>query len=246
MRQWLPLIFCLFGLLATPAFAQDATVELDGFRKSTNDVAGVQKNWNHHMTVSDDEMRTMREFLHWEFEGPIGFVFDHQVAGTAPLHRLYKQEGWGDTLVDHHFFTVDQTEASRAVNALGFSDEGICCYIATTQLPGTMPLYRLFNKKRIDHYYTASPHERDSAKFNDGYELEGVIGYVWEKQTVLSGKQTQGNDVDNCYYQDHGTHLNPETGQQERNITLCNGGSNADLGARKAEKMKSLQSEQPK
>jgi hypothetical protein len=241
MRQWLPLTIGLFALLATPAFSQDATVELDGFRKQTADVLGAFKTWNHHMSISDDEMRTMQDFLHWEFEGPIGFVFDHQVAGTVPVYRVYKQETWSENLIDHHFFTVDKAEADRAVARLGFSDEGICCYIASTQLPGTVPLYRLYSKKRADHFYTASPHERDSAKFNDGYELEGVVGFVWEHPTVLGGKQTQQQD-DRCP-PDTGTHYDPDTAKQVPNAVLCDGHSLSELGARKAAKMKSLQAQ---
>ena len=87
--------------------------------------------------------------------------------GTAPLHRCYLGRGW-------HLLT---THAS-CEHAPGAVDEGVMGHLATTPLPGTIPLYRLFHAGALDHFYTTSAAERDYA-VTLGYVAEGVSGHVY-------------------------------------------------------------------
>lgn len=89
------------------------------------------------------------------------------VEGTVGLHRCYLGKGW-------HLMTT----AAACEGAPGAIDEGAHGWIATSQLPGTVPLYRLFNGAAPDHFYTTSDSERAFATAI-GYADEGVAGYVW-------------------------------------------------------------------
>lgn len=48
-----------------------------------------------------------------------------------------------------------------------------------TQEPHTVPLYRLYNGRVVDHFYTTNAAERDNARDRLGYTDEGVAGYVY-------------------------------------------------------------------
>ena len=61
----------------------------------------------------------------------------------------------------------------------GLHDQGIVGYIATSQQPGTQPLYRLYNPASGQHFYTISDTERQQV-IQSGYKDEGVLGYVWQ------------------------------------------------------------------
>jgi hypothetical protein len=52
-------------------------------------------------------------------------------------------------------------------------------YIATSQQPGTMKMYRLYNPGLGQHFYTVSEAERQQT-IQAGFKDEGVIGYVWQ------------------------------------------------------------------
>jgi hypothetical protein len=52
-------------------------------------------------------------------------------------------------------------------------------YIATDSRCDAQPLYRLFNDRSGDHFYTVSDAEQKSAVTMYGYRLESVVGYVW-------------------------------------------------------------------
>jgi len=92
--------------------------------------------------------------------------------GLAPLHRCYLGNGW-------HLLTTDPA----CEGASGAIDEGPLGYIAATQAPGTVPLYRLFRLHKPDHFFTTSTVERDYA-IAGGYTLDGVAGYVWTTPTT--------------------------------------------------------------
>jgi hypothetical protein len=72
-----------------------------------------------------------------------------------------------------HFLAVSRTCGGIVVEAwLGA--------IATRELSGTTPLYRLYNRSNGDHFYTISSSERQSA-LNTGWVSEGVSGYGYRQ-----------------------------------------------------------------
>jgi hypothetical protein len=65
--------------------------------------------------------------------------------------------------------------------AIGYTDEGIACYVYGAQVAGTIPLYRL---SKSDHFYTTSVSERDGAMSKYGYTDEGIACYVYGAQAA--------------------------------------------------------------
>src|SRR5436305_240 len=93
--------------------------------------------------------------------------------GRAPLYRLSSPAG------HDRLYTTSTAERDQALQH-GFKDEGIAGYIATSQVPGTLPLYRLVkqNGASSEHFYTDNDSERDRAISQLGFRLEGIAGYV--------------------------------------------------------------------
>ena len=90
-----------------------------------------------------------------------------------PFYRLGSAQGG-------HLYTTNTTERDQAVRS-GYRDEGVIGYVASSQLAGTTPLYRLSRASNNDHLYTTSAQERQSALQN-GYRDEGIAGYIWTTQ----------------------------------------------------------------
>ena len=86
---------------------------------------------------------------------------------TVPLWRC-----WSAQESDHFYTTSGSCE-----DAPDMVLEGNIGFIATTQLPGAVPLLRLY--KSGDHFYTVSAAEAESAQAAHGYTFEKVVGYVW-------------------------------------------------------------------
>jgi hypothetical protein len=74
-------------------------------------------------------------------------------------------------------YTTSAEEKNSAIGS-GGKDEGIVGYIATSQQPGTEPLYRLRNSKDGTYLFTTSPAELASATAQ-GYRQEGITGYMF-------------------------------------------------------------------
>ena len=75
------------------------------------------------------------------------------------------------------------TQASNersAMQAHGYRDDGIVGYIASSQVSGTQPLYRLSNPDGSAHFYTTSSTEKSQFQ-SQGWKDEGVAGYVWQQ-----------------------------------------------------------------
>jgi hypothetical protein len=66
------------------------------------------------------------------------------------------------------------------MQAHGYRDDGIIGYIATSQAPGTLPLYRLSSPDGSAHFYTASASEKSQFQ-SQGWKDEGVVGYLWQQ-----------------------------------------------------------------
>jgi hypothetical protein len=92
-------------------------------------------------------------------------------SGRVPLYRLAS--------ASDRLYTTSTEERDR-VEQQGYRDEGIAGYVAATQVPGTLPLYRLAkqNGPGTEHFYTDNAGERDKAISQLGFHLEGIAGYV--------------------------------------------------------------------
>ena len=104
-------------------------------------------------------------------EGTAGSLMSSQGRETTALYRLSSDAG-------DSFLTRDANERNSAM-AQGLRDHGIVGYIAISPLPGTRPLYRLYNPGSGQHFYTTSDSERQQS-IQAGLKDEGVTGYVWQ------------------------------------------------------------------
>lgn len=118
---------------------------------------------------------------------------------TVPLYRLrfiYTATNTGGSNQSEHFYTANKAERDSAINNLKgytradkyaweeykatsfyFADEGSEGYLSPKEVPGTVPLYRLY-KDGPKHFYTADAAEKDKAISQYGYKLENIVGYV--------------------------------------------------------------------
>lgn len=104
----------------------------------------------------------------FKLEGPGFYVLSSPADGTAPLYLLTTT---GDAVL-----ATSPSETSR-----GLQNQGVIGYVATSQQPGTQPLYRVVNANGSSHLFTASPQEHASV-LQQGMHDEGVVGYVWTQQ----------------------------------------------------------------
>ena len=118
----------------------------------------------------------------WSTIGKAGYVFDRKMPGTVPLYMAITDQGAGAIFV----YTINFDEVLKLTRKRVWWTEGdgIVCYVAPAQLPGTRPLYRLQRPNigtigRSDSFYTTSKAERDSAVSQAQYQLVGTEGYVW-------------------------------------------------------------------
>lgn len=157
----------------------------------------LQKDNFHFYSANPDEVAALKKQPGWKYVDITGYIFTAKVADTTPLYRLVKAE-FGGT---NHLYTVDMNEANNAVQNAGWTAEGVAGYIATKQLPGTVPLYRFYlgcqnlNDGKFKapcedatggdvHYYTASGEGKITATYN-GMTFVRIEGYVWAKPTSL-------------------------------------------------------------
>jgi hypothetical protein len=118
-----------------------------------------------------------------------GYVLPSAVPGTVELKWLLH-----DNRPFDNFMTTDVDEANKAVARSGYRMWSNCrCYAAATQLPGTVPLFRLVKES---HFYTTDPSERDRA-VSDGYTFEGTTAYVWTKEVAVADPTTGATRGDN-------------------------------------------------
>jgi hypothetical protein len=125
----------------------------------------------------------------WKTLGKAGYVFDRKMPDTVPLYMAVNDLGAGAFFV----YTTNFDEVLKLTQKKGWWTEGngIVCYVASTQLPGTRPLYRLHRPDissigRYDNFYTTSVAERDTAISQWQYTLVGKEGYVWPTPTTLN------------------------------------------------------------
>ena len=73
---------------------------------------------------------------------------------------------------------MSAAERQNAIAQDGYVDEGIACYAYPNAVAGSIPLFRSYNPRSGDHFYTTSAAERDNAVNNLGYNDEGTAANV--------------------------------------------------------------------
>ena len=97
------------------------------------------------------------------------FLYREQGSGMRPVHLCEKGNG--------KFFLTSSNNCEinrRPTKTLGF-------WLREPQC-GAVPIYRLYQPMRENHFYTTSEAERDNAVNNLGYTFEATPGYVWTEQ----------------------------------------------------------------
>lgn len=77
--------------------------------------------------------------------------------------------------------TADPGEVASALG-LGYINESEDfadpIYMYSSQICGSIPLFRMYSNDMKDHFYTADAGERDRTIADGGYADEGILGYV--------------------------------------------------------------------
>jgi hypothetical protein len=138
------------GFLATPASALDVGV------LNTIPIYRLVNGQDHLMSVNPREGTN------------IGYVFEQQsfnlfnADNRFPLAPVYRCRNFGD-----HFM-------STSANCEGVQGEGQMGYLLTTQLAGTIPVYRFY--KVATGYHLITIYEQEGLA--NGFQREGILGYV--------------------------------------------------------------------
>ncbi|MEN8906423.1 MAG: serine/threonine-protein kinase [Clostridiales bacterium] len=107
------------------------------------------------------------------YEGTIGKVSMKKIPNTVPLYEL-NRVGY------NHVYVTTENDKQYWISK-GYKYIGIECYIYSTKVPNSVPLYMLYHKDKVDHIYEVDDDMRDSKINNHGYEYVGTIGYIINK-----------------------------------------------------------------
>lgn len=99
------------------------------------------------------------------------------IADAVPVYRFWSP------LYQGHFFTTDTNERDQIIRRWPgtWTYEGQRYTAFTTQVAGTIPLYRFWSSQYTGHFFTADTAERDAVmkKWPNTWKYEGVAYYVY-------------------------------------------------------------------
>lgn len=138
-----------------------------------------------------------------ESTGQTGFaVLDRQVTGGTPVYRLYNLQ------TGRHYYTINAAERDFLVALVppppsgqpdtrtnGWRSEGGEGYMFATQVAGTQPVYKLYNRNSGVHVYTITRAERDAilATYPTIFEEHTLLGYAYpvDADNIVMGTFSQ-------------------------------------------------------
>ena len=151
-------------------------------------------SWDHLYTTSAAEQASAQS-IGYHPEGFEANVFMSQGSGMKPVFRLGRTAGTHF----HHYYTsnVDEKNYLLSVAATGFSFEGVACFVFSTQVQGTVPIFRLDRTYQpaqwflwwqispeisADTVLTTRPSERNyllSHGYYENQQFGSVIGFAF-------------------------------------------------------------------
>lgn len=136
----------------------------------------AMKTWI--VTVNRDESNGLyADTRNWESPRlPQTYAFPPSIGkkGMIALSR-YKNPATGEIFFSSNLDAASARESDALLNA-GYLHDGVCCFLASTQRPGTIPLYRMGKGKQM--VWLPGDAGRDWAK-SKGMQFQKIEGYVW-------------------------------------------------------------------
>jgi hypothetical protein len=124
-----------------------------------------------------------------------------RTSSVAPDFRVQLSMVYTD-----NFYTTDP-KGEHALQQ-GYQFLGIACYVFSTQVNGTIPVYRSFIPRSGDHFYTTSRDEFDNFVHLWGYTAEHIAWFMFgerqSRSTVLTRYFNEGTG-DHVYCTDANT-----------------------------------------
>ncbi len=140
-----------------------------------------------HFYTSDEYEASLVVGWGWVYEGVEGYIYDIQVPGTVPLHRLNKTN---QMTQDHdHFYTASEAERIAKINQ-GWEYDRIAGYVYTTPTPsvpnglamgfrtGITPNYTHCNMNPVEGCYSRSQLFGDLFTTQTGYSPGKRVQWV--------------------------------------------------------------------
>lgn len=133
---------------------------------------------SHFYTASGPERDAVADNLSGEYSyDGVAYAIDiGNPANSTPLWRFY------DIGTGTHFYTADAGEKARvlATMASRYRLDGPAYNVSSTDVTGSVTVYRFFNLRNGTHFYTADPAEKASVQNNMGstYSLDGAAFYL--------------------------------------------------------------------
>lgn len=113
-------------------------------------------------------------------------MLEEVVMAVRRIERSLETDG--DNLAKtnwNHLYTTDLDERHRALDELGYVDEGVAGYVFADTGSSAVPLYCLHNSSQDDHFYTTSAAERDRAVDMHEYKSETTSCFVYPADSEL-------------------------------------------------------------
>ncbi len=137
-----------------------------------------KKNGSHFYTASENEryLVSLKFPDTFAYEGTAYSIATSSTVNADPLYRFYNKRNGS------HFYTSSAAEKDQVIATFSatYSFEGPAYNVSSAQQPGSVPVYRFYNKRNGSHFYTISAAEKDQviAKFSSTYAFEGVAYHV--------------------------------------------------------------------
>ena len=134
-----------------------------------------KRNGSHFYTASEAEKNTVQATMSaiYSLDG-VGYHVGEDF--TAPLYRFYNKANGS------HFYTASSAEKNDVQSRLSktYAYDGVAYHVSTTQIPGSLPVFRFYSTRNGSHFYTASESEKDNVAENlsELYNYDGVAFYV--------------------------------------------------------------------
>lgn len=110
--------------------------------------------------------------------GNQGTVTYTRFGSVVPIERFFRAYNPNN---GQHFYTASEGEFDILTTTVGLSDESTGqdgFAVVTSQVTGSVPIYRAYNPNGGQHYYTLSQFELNSL-VTAGWNAEGIAGYLF-------------------------------------------------------------------